>query len=110
MMCMDSVVQCVFHGNACWMESLHPDGRKVEMRCVSCAGSVPLILNFETCHITAQWNVVFDNWFLTVATNVKDMPDFHADKWSKMFGTSTFNSQPDNKVEEPDQQPTQPTR
>ena len=74
------------------------------------AGNALLILNFKTGNITAHWNTVFDNWFSTVATNVKDMPDFHADKWSKMFGTSTFNTQPDDKMEEPNQQPTQPTR
>ena len=34
------------------------------------AGNVPLVLNFETGNITAQWNVVFDDWFSTVATNV----------------------------------------
>ena len=74
------------------------------------AGNAPLILNFETVNVMAQWNVVFVDWFSTVTTNVKDMPDFHADKWSKMFGTSTFNTQPDDKIEEPDQQPTQSTR
>ena len=73
------------------------------------AGNVPLILNFKTGDITAQRNVVFGNWISTVATNVEDMPDFHADKWSRMFGTSPFNSEPDSKVKEPDQQPAQPT-
>ena len=73
-------------------------------------GNAPLILNFKTGDITAQWNIVFDNWFSTVATNVKDMPNFCADKWSKKFGTITFNSQPDDKIEEPDQNPAQPTR
>ena len=73
-------------------------------------GSVPLIVNFETGDITAQWSTVFDNWFSTVATNVGDAPDFHSDKWSKMFGTNTFNSQPCDEIKEPDQRPTQPTR
>ena len=57
-----------------------------------------------------QHSFVFDDWFSTVATNVKDMPDFHANKWSKMFRTSAFNTQPDDKIKESDQQPTQPTR
>ena len=74
------------------------------------AGNATLIPNFETGNITAQRNAVFDNWFSTVATDVKDVPNFHVDKWSKMFGTSAFNSQLDNKIEEPDQQPTKPTR
>ena len=72
------------------------------------AGNAPPVLNFDTGNITAQWNLVFDNWFTTVTTNVDDMPNFHADKWSKMFGTSTHNSKPDNEVEEPLQQPVQP--
>ena len=72
------------------------------------AGNAPLVLNFKTGNITAQWNVVFDNWFTTVATNVDNMPNFHADEWSKMFGTSTHNSEPDDKVKEPAQQPVQP--
>ena len=71
--------------------------------------NVPLILNFETGNVTAQWNTAFNDWFSTVATNVEDMPNFCADEWSKMSGTSTFNSQPGNKVTESDQQPMQPT-
>ena len=52
---------------------------------------------------------VFDDWFSTGATNVKDMPDFHADKWSRMFRTSMFDTQPDCKIKKPTQQLTQPT-
>ena len=40
------------------------------------AGSAPLVLNLRTGNISAQWNVVFDNWFTTVATSVEDLPDF----------------------------------
>ena len=72
------------------------------------ASSAPLVLNFNTGNITAQWNMVFDDWFSKAATNVNDMPHFHADEWSKMHGTSTHSSQPDNKVKEPDQKPVQP--
>lgn len=72
-------------------------------------GKAPLVLNFKTGNITAQWNVVFDNWSSTIATNVEEMPDFHTDEWSKMFGTGAFNTQPDNEITEPDQQPVQPT-
>ena len=53
------------------------------------ANSVPLVLNLETGYMTPQWNVVFDDWFTAVTTSVDDLPDFHADKWSKMFGTET---------------------
>ena len=72
------------------------------------AGDAPLVLNFETGNITVQWNMVFDNWFTTVATNVNNMPNFHADEWSKMLGTSTHNSQPDNKNKKPEHQAVQP--
>ena len=44
------------------------------------AGNAPLVLNFDTGNITAQWNAVFDNWFTTVATNIDDMPNFHTDE------------------------------
>jgi len=40
--------------------------------------------------MTPQWNVVFDDWFSTMAEDGLDLPDFNADKWSKMFGTSTY--------------------
>ena len=72
------------------------------------AGNAPLVLNFDTGDITAQWNLVFDDWFTTVTTNVDDMPNFHADEWSKMFGTSAHNSEPDDEVQETLQQPVQP--
>ena len=72
------------------------------------AGNVPLVLNFNAGNIAPQWNAVFDDQFTTVATNVDDMPNFHADKWSKMFGTGTHNSKLDNKVKESTLQPVQP--
>ena len=64
------------------------------------AGSVPLVLNFKTGNITAQWNVVFDDCLLTVSTNVDNMPDFHADEWSDMFGTSTYEIDDDEGSQE----------
>ena len=72
------------------------------------AGNAPSVLNFDKGNVTAQWNLVFDDWFTTVTTNVDDMPNFHADEWSKMFGTSTCNCEPDDEVEEQPQQPVQP--
>ena len=74
------------------------------------AGNVPLVLNFETGNITAQWNVVFDDWFSTIATNVDDMPDFHANEWSNMFGTSTYDLETSEQSEEVVKQPTMETR
>ena len=57
----------------------------------------------ETFHWFSILNVEFDNWFSTAAANVEDMPNFHADKQSKMFGTSTHNSKPNNDLNKPDQ-------
>ena len=53
------------------------------------AGNVPLVLDTRTGNITPQWNAVCDDWFSTVTADGDDLPDFNADKWSKMFGTST---------------------
>ena len=50
---------------------------------------------------------MFDERFSAVATNVEDMLGFHADNWSKMFGTSTLDTQPENKMKESTQKPTQ---
>ena len=33
---------------------------------------------------------MFDDWFSTITADPDDLPDFNADKWSKMFGTSTY--------------------
>ena len=74
------------------------------------AGIVPLVLNFETGNITEQWNMVFDDWFSTVATNVDNMPEFHADEWSKMFGTGTFDTKSDDKIKESAKKPMQLVR
>ena len=34
--------------------------------------------------------VVFGDWFLTVTIQMHDLPNFNADEWAKMFGTSTY--------------------
>ena len=52
------------------------------------ATTVPIVLNPETGYITAQFNVVFDDWFATVAASIEDFPDFNSDAWAKMFGDS----------------------
>ena len=69
------------------------------------AGSAPLVLNLRTGNIIAQWNVVFDNWFTTVATSVEDLPDFQLDEWKNMFGYNRlqpyhFDDQDDTKKED----------
>ena len=52
------------------------------------AGNVPSVLDARTGNTTPQWNAVFDDWFSTMAADRSDLPDFNADEWSKMFGTS----------------------
>ena len=53
--------------------------------------------------------MVFDDWFSTIATNVDDMPDFHADEWSNIFGTSTYDLETSKESEEVVKQPTMET-
>jgi hypothetical protein len=54
------------------------------------ATSVPLVLNPITGAITAQFHVVFDDWFATIASSVEHLPDFNSHEWISMFGDSTF--------------------
>ena len=53
------------------------------------AKDVPLVLNPATESITAQWNVVFDDWFATISSSEQDLPDFNVEDWSNMFGATT---------------------
>ena len=46
-------------------------------------------MNARIGNIAPQWNVTFNDWFSTTAANGTDLPDFDANEWSKMFGTST---------------------
>jgi hypothetical protein len=41
------------------------------------SSTVPLVLNPETGAITAQFHVVFDNWFATVAASESDLLNGH---------------------------------
>ena len=52
--------------------------------------NVALVLNPETGAITAQYHVVFDDTFSTIATSKEDLPDFNDDDWVKLFGESQF--------------------
>ena len=54
------------------------------------ASTVPLVLNLDSGYINSQFNIVFDDWFATVAASVEDLPDLNSPEWSKMFGDSTF--------------------
>jgi hypothetical protein len=54
------------------------------------ATTIPLVLNPSTGAITPQFNVVFDDWFATIAASSDELPDFNSDAWARMFGTATF--------------------
>jgi hypothetical protein len=54
------------------------------------ASTVPLVLNPESGAITAQFHVVFDDWFATVASSEEDLPDFQSPEWSQLFGDSIY--------------------
>jgi hypothetical protein len=53
------------------------------------SSTVPLVLNPETGAITAQFHVVFDDWFATVAASESDLPDLQSKEWTRMFGDTT---------------------
>ena len=69
------------------------------------ASTVPLVFNPATGSITAQFHVVFDDWFTTVATKIEDLPDLNTPAWSKLFGDSTYEYIFDEDDFAPDQQP-----
>ena len=54
------------------------------------ASTVPLVFNPATGSITAQFHVVFDDWFTTIATSMDNLPDFNTPAWSRLFGDSTY--------------------
>ena len=60
------------------------------------ATCVPLVLNLDTGAITAQYHVVFDDWFATIASNPEAIPDFNSPTWAKLFGASTCHINEDN--------------
>ena len=73
------------------------------------AGDVPLVLNPNTGKITPQWNVIFDDWFSTITIEEEDLPDFHSEEWSKMFGLHTY-AIPDEDEDAEDFEPVRPAR
>jgi hypothetical protein len=54
------------------------------------ASTMPLVLNPETGAITAQFHVVFDDWFATVTSTENELPDLNSDEWKHMFVESTY--------------------
>jgi hypothetical protein len=55
------------------------------------ASTVPLVLNPASGYITAQFHIVFADWFLaTIATDIGAFPNFMPDEWYRMFGDSHY--------------------
>ena len=61
---------------------------------------VPLVLNIDTGYINAQWNVTFDDWFTTVSSHPKEVPDFTSDEWSRLFTENTYHFPHDDPSDE----------
>ena len=64
------------------------------------ASSVPLVLNPQTGYITAQFLIVFDDWFATVSTSASELPNFNSEAWKRMFKDSTYQYILDDEDEE----------
>jgi hypothetical protein len=47
-------------------------------------------LNPETGAITAQFHVIFDDWFAMVAPSESDLPNLQSEEWTQMFGDATY--------------------
>jgi hypothetical protein len=62
------------------------------------ASTVPLVLNPETSAITAQFHVMFDDWFATVTSTENELPDLNSAEWKHMFGESTYQHPLDDDV------------
>ena len=62
--------------------------------------TVPLVLNPDTGYITAQFHVVFDDWFATVHASTDELPNFNAKCWKRMFRDSTYQYILDDEDEE----------
>ena len=58
--------------------------------------TVPLVLDLETGKITAQYHVVFDDWFHTVEATNEEKIDFDHDDWYKTFGLAEYQYIPDH--------------
>ena len=84
------------------LEKALTDGKKIprwkprSVRCINMglskkhASTVPLVLNPESGYITAQYHIVFDDWFATVATLESALPDFNSNRWVRLFGDSRY--------------------
>ena len=66
------------------------------------ASMIPLLLNPETRAITTPFNVVFDDWFATVGSDPKDLPDFRSPSWARLFGDSIYQHYGDGELDAAD--------
>ena len=94
------------------------DGQKIpkleprSTRCVSVglskrhASMIPLILNPTTRTFTTPFNVVFDDWFATVSSDLASLPDLHSTEWTKLFGDSTYQYYGDGETDSDDENDT----
>jgi hypothetical protein len=64
------------------------------------ASFVPLVLNPQTGCITAQFHIVFDDWFSTVSASADDLPNFNDECWQRMFRDSTYQQVLDDEDKE----------
>ena len=71
------------------------------------SSTVPLVLNPETGVISPQFHVVVDEWFATIATSTREMPDFSKEEWTKMFGENAHHYLWDEEEQQEDLPPPQ---
>jgi hypothetical protein len=65
------------------------------------SSTVPVVLNPETGAITAQFHVIFDDWFAMVLASESDLLDLQSKEWMQMFGNAThIDISEDNEMED----------
>jgi hypothetical protein len=64
------------------------------------ASSVPHVLNPQPGFITAQFHIVFGDWFATVSASADDLPNFIDECLQRMIRDSTYQYVLDDKDEE----------
>jgi hypothetical protein len=60
------------------------------------ASTVLIRLNPGFGGITSNFHVVFDDWFATVSSTVKQLPDLNSVEWKAIFGDSEYQYPLDN--------------
>ena len=62
---------------------------------------VPMVLSLDTGKITAQYHVIFDNWFQTIDSNEQATVDFDHPDWYRTFGLHPWQYIPDDHDDAP---------